>query len=155
MVGSDPRLARATERPASARAGRGRAAVTPAELEWMRRAYAGALASARAWRAFSPDPRHHDVTYWTLLTSLFAEPGMNRTRLIERIVDAAGVSRSTAERAVRDARASGLVVAERAGAEIVLALSERLFEHCIGYFRAWMDAAKLNRALGNGEDYGG
>jgi hypothetical protein len=151
MAGTDPR----DDRAADGGAGPGRGAVTPAELARARRAYRGALEAARAWRAFSPDPRHHDATYWTLIASLFAEPGMNRTRLVDRIVGKAGVSRSTAERAVREARESGLVVDERVGAEVRLDLSERLFGHCVGYFRIWMDAGRLGQALGHGEGYGG
>src|SRR4051794_28630773 len=136
-------------------AGPGRIAVTAAELARARRAYRGGLAAARAWRAFSPDPRHHDATYWTLIASLFAEPGTNRTRLVDRVVADAGVSRSTAERAVREARAGGLIVAERTGGEVRLRLSDRLFRHCVGYFRTWMDGGRLGAALGHGEGYGG
>ena len=136
-------------------AGPGRIEVTPAELARARRAYRGGLEAARAWRAFSPDPRHHDATYWTLIATLFAEPGTNRTRLVDRVVAEAGVSRSTAERAVRDARAAGLIVAERTGPEVLMSLSDRLFDHCVGYFRTWMDAGRLGAALGHDEGYGG
>jgi hypothetical protein len=55
----------------------------------------------------------------------------------------------------RDARAAGLIVAERAGGEVRLDLSGRLFEHCVGYFRTWMDGGRLGAALGHGEGYGG
>jgi hypothetical protein len=151
MSGAGPRGDRATD----GEAGPGRAAVAPAELARARRAYRRGLEAARAWRAFSPDPRHHDATYWTLIATLFAEPGMNRTRLVDRIVGEAGVSRSTAERAVREARASGLVVGEQAGGEVRLDLSDRLFDHCVGYFRAWMDAGRLGPALGHDEGYDG
>src|SRR4051812_27728637 len=150
-TGADPRGDRATGETA----GSGRVAIAGAELARARRAYRGGLEAARAWRAFSPDPRHHDATYWTLIATLFAEPGTNRTRLVDRVVAGAGVSRSTAERAVRDARAAGLVVAERAGGEVRLILSDRLFGHCVGYFRAWMDGGRLGAALGHGEGYGG
>ena len=112
-TGADPR----GDRAADGAAGPGRVGVTAAELARARRAYRGGLEAARAWRAFSPDPRHHDATYWTLIATLFAEPGTNRTRLVDRMVAEAGVSRSTAERAVRDARAAGLIVAARAGGE--------------------------------------
>src|SRR4051794_1263186 len=148
---ADPRGDRATY----GEAGPGRVAVTAAELARARRAYRGGLEVARAWRTFSPETRHHDATYWTLIATLFAEPGTNRTRLVDRIVGEALVSRSTAERAVRDARAGGLLVAERAGPEVRLGLSDRLFEHCVGYFRAWMDGGRLGAALGHGEGYGG
>src|SRR5689334_13629472 len=88
-----------------------------ADLDRMRAAYRGALESSRAWRSFTEETRHHDVTYWTLLTSLFADPGMNRQALVERIMDYAGVSRSTAERAVKEARGEGYVRDEPAGRE--------------------------------------
>ena len=150
-TGADPR----GDRAADGTAGPRRVAVTAAELARARRAYRGGLEAARAWRAFSPDPRHHDATYWTLIATLFAEPGTNRTRLVDRIVGEAGVSRSTAERAVREARAGGLIAAEQAGGEVRLVLSDRLFGHCVGYFRAWMDGGRLGAALGHGEGYGG
>ena len=149
--GADPRGGRA----ADGTAGPGRVAIMAAELARARRAYRGGPEAARAWRAFSPDPRHHDATYWTLIATLFAEPGTNRTRLVDRIVGEAGVSRSTAERAVREARAAGLIVAERAGPEVLMSLSDRLFGHCVEYFRTWMDGGRLGAALGHGEGYGG
>src|SRR4051794_31729228 len=150
-TGADP----PSDRAADGATGPGRVGVTAAELARARRAYRGGLAAAQAWRAFSPDPRHHDATYWTLIATLFAEPGTNRTRLVDRVVADAGVSRSTAERAVREARAGGLIVAERTGGEVRLRLSDRLFGHCVGYFRAWMDGGRLGAALGHGEGYGG
>jgi hypothetical protein len=60
---------------------------------------------------------------------------MNRTTLIERVTAGAGVSRSTAERAIRDARESSLVCCRQVGTEVLMDLSQRMFEHCIGYFR--------------------
>src|SRR3954453_7806947 len=132
----DPRGGRATD----GEAGPGRVAIVAAELARARRAYRGGLAAARAWRAFSPDPRHHDATYWTLSATLFAEPGTNRTRrvaravgeaggrgrhrtrLVDRLVAEAGVSRSPAEPAVREARPGGLILAERVGPEVRLDL---------------------------------
>ena len=153
-TGAEPRGDRAADGTGGA-AGPGRVAITPAELARARRAYRGGLEAARAWRAFSPDPKHHDAVYWTLIATLFAEPGTNRTRLVDRIVAEAGVSRSTAERAVREARAAGLIVAERAGPEVLMSLSDRLFAHCVEYFRTWMDGGRLGAALGHGEGYGG
>src|SRR5690348_13938733 len=150
-TGADPR----DEHAADGEARSGRAPIAAAELARARRAYRGGLAAARAWRAFSPDPRHHDATCWTLIATLFAEPGTNRTRLVDRVVAEAGVSRSTAERAVRDARTAGLIAAGRAGGEVRLVLSGRLFAHCVEYFRTWMDGGRLGAALGHGEGYGG
>lgn len=141
------------ERPAAAALQR--VAVTAPELERARKAYRGALHAARAWRAFSPNPRYHDATYWTLFTTLFTEPRMNRTRLIDRIIEGAGVSRSTAERSIRDARENGLITYEPAGAEVLLDLSDAMFNHCVHYFRDWMDLAKLTHNLGYEDDYTG
>jgi hypothetical protein len=126
-------------------------AVNPEELAKARRAFRGSLESSKAWRGFSPHPRHHDVTYWTLLTVLFIEPGMNRMSLIERIIDYAGVSRSTAERAVREARAAGFIADAPAGKEVRYELSDRLFAHCLEFFRNYMD---LERVLANLGDHG-
>lgn len=118
------------------------------ELERARLAYLGAMESARAWRRFSDNPRHHDVTFWTILTALFVEPGMNRMSLIDKIIDFAAVSRSTAERAVREARGQGFIVDRPAGKEVRHYLSDACFEHCLGFFREYMDMAKLLRNLG-------
>lgn len=114
-------------------------AVTSEELAKARRAFRGSLESSRAWRGFSADPRHHDVTYWTLLTVLFVEPGMNRMSLIERVIEFAGVSRSTAERAIREARAAGFIADAPAGKEVRYRLTDRLFAHCLEFFRSYMD----------------
>jgi hypothetical protein len=147
-------LGRAVEQSA-AKADPGRSEVPAAQLKRARRAYSGALDAARAWRAFSANPRHHDTTYWTLFALLFVEPGMNRTRLIDRIIEGAGVSRSTAERAIRDARENGFIVGEPAGIEVLFDLSDSMFNHCLGYFLNWMDAAKLSEVLGYSEGHGG
>ena len=135
--------------------GAGRVTIAGPELERARKAYRGALEAGRAWRAFSSNPRYHDSTFWTLFSTLFAEPGMNRTTLIDRIIENAGVSRSTAERAIREARESGLVCYRHAGAEVLLDLSDIMFNHCVGYFRDWMDRDKLSRKLGFDDDYHG
>lgn len=127
-------------------------AIDPKELAKAQRAFRGSLESSRAWRGFSPDPRHHDVTYWTLLTVLFIEPGMNRMSLIERVVEFAGVSRSTAERAIREARGKGFIVDAPAGKEVRYRLSDRLLAHCFEFFRNFMD---LERILARLDDQGG
>ena len=121
------------------------------ELARARVAYRGSLESSRAWRAFTPNTRHHDTTYWTMLSWLFAEPGMNRMTLVDRITEYAGVSRSTAERAVREARESGYVVDEPAGREVLYSLSDATFEHCVDYFRDYMDLEKIIEHLGYGK----
>src|SRR5687768_2697377 len=109
--------------------------VTSEELAKARRAFRGSLESSRAWRGFSTNPRHHDVTYWTLLTVLFIEPGTNRMSLIERVIEFAGVSRSTAERAIREAKEQGFIIDEPWGKEVRYRLTEPLFAHCIEFFR--------------------
>lgn len=126
--------------------------VSPEELAKARSAFRGSLESSRAWRGFSADPRHHDVTYWTLLVTLFVEPGMNRMRLIDRITAYAGVSRSTAERAIREARQNGFVVDEPAGKEVRYRLSDRLFAHCIEFFRRYMDLEQVLARLGESRE---
>ena len=118
------------------------------ELARARLAFRGSLELARGWRAFSSNPKHHDLTYWSMLSSLFAEPGMNRSALVERIVTFAGVSRSTAERAIREGRDEGYLVDQPAGKEVLYYLSPRLTEHCVAYFRNYMDQAKLMQHLG-------
>src|SRR4051794_41949466 len=120
-TGADPRGDRATGETA----GSGRVAIAGAELARARRAYRGGLEAARAWRAFSPDPRHHDATYWTLIAALFAQPGTNRTRLVDRIVGGGGGSRATAARGVRRGPGGGVVLAEGGGAQGRLRLADR------------------------------
>ena len=132
--------------------GHGAVAIGAEELARAQRAYRGSLESARAWRRFSADPRHHDIAYWTLLTTLFVEPGTNRMKLVERIIEYAGVSRSTAERAVREARASGFIVDQPVGKEVRYHLSERLFAHCVEFFRSYMDLEQVLRNLGHRRD---
>ena len=127
----------------------GKVAMTGEELARARVAYRGSLESSRAWRAFTPNTRHHDTTYWTMLSWLFAEPGLNRMTLVDRITEYAGVSRSTAERAVREARESGYVVDEPAGKEVRYFLSDRLLAHCVRFFRDYMDLESIIRVLGH------
>jgi hypothetical protein len=121
-----------------------------AELERARAAFRGSLETSRAWRAFTLDTRHHNQTYWSLLSVLFVEPGLNRTTLIERVITYAAVSRSTAERAIREARESGYVVDRPAGAEVRYFLSDRLLAHCVRFFREHMDLERLIENLGYG-----
>ena len=121
-----------------------------AELERARAAFRGSLETSRAWRAFTPDTRHHNQTYWSLLSVLFVEPGLNRTTLIERVIAYAAVSRSTAERAIREARGSGYVVDRPAGVEVRFFLSDRLLAHCVRFFREHMDLERLIENLGYG-----
>ena len=119
-----------------------------AELARAQIAYRGSLQSSRAWRAFTPNTRHHDVTYWTMLVWLFVEPGMNRMTLIDRIMEDAGVSRSTAERAIREARESGYIIDRREGKEVHHFLSDHTFNHCIDFLRNYMDMEKIIENFG-------
>jgi hypothetical protein len=118
------------------------------ELARARRAYHGALEAMRAWSAFSPHSRHHGMSYWSLLASLFAEPGLNRTRLSDRIVEYARVSRSTAQRTIRDARHSGHIVDQPSGKAVRYFLAEQMVDHCVLYFRNWLDQEQVEKALG-------
>jgi hypothetical protein len=102
----------------------------------------------RAWSAFSPHSRHHGIAYWSLLASLFAEPGLNRTRLGDRIVEYARVSRSTAERTIRDARHVGHIVDQPSGKAVRYFLAEQMVDHCVLYFRNWLDREQVEKALG-------
>ncbi len=122
--------------------------VSEEELARARIAYRGSQESAKAWRAFTDDSRHHDITYWSMITSLFVEPGLNRTRLIERIMEQAGVSRSTAERAIREGRERGYLVDRPAGKEVRYFLSDRVFNHCLEFFRSWMDVSRVVKRFG-------
>lgn len=126
----------------------GVAGMSDDDLTRARTAYRGALDSARAWRAFTEETRHHDVTYWSLLCSLFVEPGLNRMRLIDKVIDYAGVSRSTAERAIREARRSDYIVDRRHGKEVRFYLSESMLSHCVDYFRRYMDFDQVLINLG-------
>jgi hypothetical protein len=129
-----------------------RVTVPEPELDRARTAYRGSLESARAWRAFTTNTRHHDTTYWSLLSSLFADPGMNRMTLLDRIIEYAGVSRSTAERTIREARESGYVVDQPSGKEVLYFLSDEMFNHCVNFFRTFMDADRLMKTLGYDKD---
>ena len=116
-----------------------RAGVAEAELARARAAYRASLAALRGWRAISPSARHPDAACRCLLGSLFAEPGLHRTALVDRIAECAGVSRSTAERVLRRARDGGHVVDRPAGKRVRYFLSERAVADCLAYFRAYMD----------------
>lgn len=118
------------------------------DLARARTAYRGALDAGQGWRAFTTNSRHHDVTYWSMLVSLFVEPGLNRMTLIERIRSYAGVSRSTAERAIREARESGYLEDRPAGKEVHFFLSSHLFNHCVRYFRDFLDMHRMLQNFG-------
>lgn len=126
----------------------GREDVSEEELARARIAYRGSQESARAWRAFTTNSRHHDITYWSMLTTLFVEPGLNRMTLIERIMEQAAVSRSTAERAIKEGRESGYLVDRPAGKEVRYFLSDKLFDHCLEFFRSWMDVSRVVKRFG-------
>ena len=116
-----------------------RAGVAEAELARARAAYRASLEALRGWRAVSPSARHPDAACRALLGSLFAEPGLHRTALVGRVAECAGVSRSTAERVLRRAYASGHVVDRPAGRRVRYFLSERALGDCLTYFRCYMD----------------
>ena len=74
-------------------------------------------------------------------------PGINRTVLIERMQRYAGVSRSTAERMIADARKDGFLLdmEERNPKRSRYYLSRPVYVHCIEFFRNWMDFTKIER----------
>jgi hypothetical protein len=115
-----------------------RAGIVGAELERARASYRRSLEATRAQRAFSPSARHQDTACWSLLGSLFVEPGMSRATLVGRIIEYAGVSRATAERVVRRAREGGCIVDQPYGKMVRYFLSERAFGSCMEYFRKYM-----------------
>ncbi len=125
-----------------------RAELAGTELVRARRAYRGALEATRAWRAFSPHSRHHSMSYWSLLASLLAEPGLNRTELGDRIIEYTGVSPSTAQRTIRDARQVGHIVDQPSGKAVRYFLAEQMADHCVLYFRNWLDREQVEKALG-------
>ena len=139
---------KAAEQAAPAEGGEEAAGLSPTELARARMAYRGSLESGRAWRAFTTNTRHHDMTYWTMLCVLFIEPGTSRTTLIDRIIEYADVSRSTAERAIREGRESGYIVDEPAGREVRYRLSDATFQHCVKFFRDYLDLEKIIANLG-------
>jgi hypothetical protein len=128
-----------------------RSRVPEAELARARAAYRGSLEALRGWRAFSPSARHPDAACWSLLGSLFAEPGLDRTALVGRIAEYAGVSRSTAERVVSRAREGGHVVDRPAGKRVRYFLSERAFGDCLAYFRSYMDRGNVPERPGGAD----
>jgi hypothetical protein len=112
--------------------------ISGAELEHARAAYRGSLEAAQAQRAFLPSVRHEDTACWSMLSALFAEPGMHRAELVSWISQYAGVSRATAERVVSRARAGGHIVDQPSGRMVRYFLSERSFGCCLEYFRKYM-----------------
>lgn len=148
MGRSDMRVGETAVDMTAGEAGSGPAGISAAELARAQVAYRGSLESSRAWRAFTTNVKHHDLTYWTLLCLLFVEPGMNRTTLVDKVIEYAGVSRSTAERAIREARMNGYIVDRPAGKEVLYYLSEATFEHCIRFFRNYLDLEKVMKNLG-------
>jgi hypothetical protein len=112
--------------------------ISGADLEHARAAYRGSLEAARAQRAFLPSARHEDTACWSMLGSLFAEPGLNRTELVSRISQYAGVSCATAERVVSRARAGGHIIDQPSGRMVRYYLSDQSFGCCVVYFRKYM-----------------
>jgi hypothetical protein len=100
--------------------------ISGADLEHARAAYRGSLEAARAQRAFLPSARHEDTACWSMLGSLFAEPGLNRTELVRRVISRA--------------RASGYIVDQPSGRMVRYFLSRQSFNQCLEYYRAYMSA---------------
>src|ERR687883_1718142 len=80
------------------------------ELERAKYSYDGSLQSARAWRSFFSEPKYQTTTAWTMVALVFVNPGMSRMVLIDRMQRYAGVSRSTAERMITDAKKDGFLL---------------------------------------------
>jgi hypothetical protein len=117
------------------------------ELERARYSYDGSLQSARAWRSFFGEPKYQTTTAWTMFALVFVNPGISRTVLIDRMQRYAGVSRSTAERMIADARRDGFLLdkEEKNRKRSRYYLSRDVYVHCIEFFRNWMDFTKIER----------
>jgi hypothetical protein len=117
------------------------------ELERAKYSYDGSLQSARAWRSFFSEPKYQTTTAWTMFALVFVNPGINRTVLIDRMQRYAGVSRSTAERMVADAKRDGFLLdrAEKRSRNSQHYLSRDVYTHCIEFFQNWMDFTKVER----------
>jgi hypothetical protein len=117
------------------------------ELERAKYSYDGSLQSARAWRSFFDQPKYQTTTAWTMFALVFVNPGINRTVLIDRMLRYAGISRSTAERMVADAKKDGFLL-DKGGKKSRTSrhyLSRDVYIHCIEFFRNWMDFTKIER----------
>jgi hypothetical protein len=117
------------------------------ELERAKYSYDGSLQSARAWRSFFSEAKYQTTTAWTMFALVFVNPGINRTVLIDRMQRYAGVSRSTAERMIADARRDGFLLdmEERNPKRSRYYLARAVYVHCIEFFRNWMDFTKIER----------
>jgi hypothetical protein len=115
------------------------------ELERARFSYDGSLQSARAWRSFFTEPKYQTTTAWTMFALVFVNPGISRTALIDGTQRYAGVSRSTAERMIADARRDGFLVDRdaRNPKRTRYFLSRDVYVHCVTFFRKWMDFARI------------
>lgn len=117
------------------------------ELDRARYSYDGSLQSARAWRSFFREPKYQTTTAWSMFALVFVNPGINRTDLIDRMQKYAGISRSTAERMIADAKRDGFLVDmdDKNPKKSKYYLSREVYVHCITFFRNWMDFAKIER----------
>ena len=117
------------------------------ELDRARYSYDGSLQSARAWRSFFGEPKYQTTTAWTMFALVFVNPGINRTDLIDNMQKYAGISRSTAERMIADAKKDGFLIDkdERNPKRSRYYLSRDVYIHCMDFFRKWMDFTKIER----------
>jgi hypothetical protein len=121
--------------------------VSQDELERAKYSYDGSLQSARAWRSFFSDPKYQTTTAWTMFALVFVNPGLNRTVLIDRMQRYAGISRSTAERMIADAKKDGFLLDkdEKRSNKSRYYLPRAVYIHCIEFFRKWMDFTNIKR----------
>lgn len=117
------------------------------ELTRAKYSYEGSLQSARAWRSFFGEPKYQTTTAWTMFALVFVNPGINRTVLIDRMQRYAGISRSTAERMITDAKKDGFLLDKDAKnpRKSRHYLSRAVYTHCVEFFRNWMDFTKIQR----------
>jgi hypothetical protein len=88
------------------------------------------------WLSFFDD-KFYSMPYSMLVLKLFSEPGMKKSELALFLEINAKISRSTAERMMREAEQSGLIVVDNPdgvnGRQ--LALSRPAQDHCIAFLK--------------------
>jgi hypothetical protein len=79
------------------------------------------------------------TTHAIMFLKVFAEPGINKSELIVFLHTVTGVSLSTAERLIKDAKDADYLsvsTTERHGSPWSISVSEKLSKHCVTYLQA-------------------
>jgi hypothetical protein len=118
-------------------------------IDKARFAFRGSLESALEWRKFFDDSKYHNLTYWVLIATVFSSPGISRNELIDQLTKYANISRTTAERAISDAKQKSYIVDKMSEARTTsFVLGDELEKHCIWYFENYMNAEALMDTFG-------